>query len=45
MAYMVINTYTIELYRTNVRASALGFYNSVCKLASVIMPCIIILFY
>ena len=45
MAFMVVNTFTAELYNTNIRATSLGFFNAVCKLAGVFMPIIVNLFY
>lgn len=45
MAFMVVNTYTAELYNTNIRATSLGFFNAVCKLAGVFMPIVVNLFY
>ena len=45
MAFMVINTFTTELYKTNIRATSLGFFNAVCKLGGIFMPFIINYFY
>lgn len=45
MAFMVVNTFTTELYSTDIRATSLGFFNAICKLTGVIMPFVVNLFY
>lgn len=45
MAFMVVNTFTTELYSTDIRATSLGFFNATCKLTGVFMPIIVNLFY
>ena len=45
MAFMVVNTFTTELYNTNIIATSLGFFNAICKLTGVVMPFVVNYFY
>ena len=37
MAYMVIYTYTAELYNTKIRVLSMGFFNFISKISGVAM--------
>jgi len=45
MAYMVIYTYTAELYNTKIRVLSMGFFNFISKISGVAMPLVVDVFY